>query len=156
MPNIIVKIPTGVLDDNSRAALMRGIHAAAAQAECIPDEPAKRFLCWVVVEEVAAASWTCGATQASAGVVPVMVLLHVPAGVLAQANRLQYMAGIHRAVAAALAGQPRRCATSCVFNEVADGHWGVNGEMWRLPRFAREAGYTHLEGLVDPVVSPLY
>ena len=52
MPNILLKIPKGAFSGAARTNLVRGINEAAAIAERIPADPAKRFLCWVVIEEV--------------------------------------------------------------------------------------------------------
>lgn len=148
MPNIVVKIPTGVFDADTRARLVAGINNAAAHAERIPNDPKKRFLCWVLIEEVAAGGWTCGGADATAAVIPIMIVAHLPSGVLDAEMRAQYVAGIHLAVTAALSAEKRRIATSCILNEVADGTWGVNGDIWRLPDFAVHAGFEHLQNLV--------
>lgn len=150
MPNIIVKIPAGSFDAAARARLVEGINAAAAQAEQIPDNPKQRMLCWVIVEEIAAGCWTCGGVDLSAVLVPVLVQIHIPPGVLDDDARGQYVKGIYAALGAALPDEKRRIACSCIINEVADGNWGINGAIWHLPDFAEHAGFLHLQDLVKP------
>jgi len=67
MPNIIVKIPAGVLDQRARAALVAAINQGAAECERIPPDPTKRALCWVAIEEIAAGHLTCGGIDPAAG-----------------------------------------------------------------------------------------
>ncbi len=38
--------------------------------------------------------------------------------------------------------------TSVMIGDVPDGAWGANGQIWRLPDFAKAAGYKHLQHLV--------
>lgn len=149
MPTILVKIPQASFPGESRAVLVRKINEAAAVAEQIPDEPRARSMCWVLIDEVATGAWTCGGTDASARLLPCTVLACVPAGVLDDASRSLFVARMHAAFEEALpADDKRRLATSVVMNEVPDGAWGVGGEVWRLPDFARSAGYAHLQHLV--------
>jgi phenylpyruvate tautomerase PptA (4-oxalocrotonate tautomerase family) len=148
MPNIIVKIPAGTFDAHARQRLVEGINAAAAACERVPDDPRKRSLCWVVVEEVAPGHWTCGAADVTAAMIPVIALVHVPDGVLDDASGARYVELIHRAATAALPEEKRRIASSCIIDEVEDGTWGGAGRIWRLPQFAEAAGYEHLQHLV--------
>ena len=39
--------------------------------------------------------------------------------------------------------------TSVAFQEIAEGRWGIGGEINHLPDFAKRAGYRHLQHLVD-------
>jgi phenylpyruvate tautomerase PptA (4-oxalocrotonate tautomerase family) len=150
MPTILVKIPHGSFPGESRAALVRKINEAAAAAEQMPDEPRARGMCWVLVEEAAAGAWTCGGVDVTARLLPCTVLAYLPADVLDDASRELFVARIHASFEEALpAGDQRRLATSVVMNEVPDGAWDVGGEVWRLPDFARSAGYAHLQHLVD-------
>ncbi|WP_249127714.1 tautomerase family protein [Bradyrhizobium lablabi] len=150
MPNIVVRIPAGVLDEAARSTLVGAINAAAAECERIPADPLKRWLCWVAVEEIAAGHWTCGGLDPLQSAIPVMLSVNVPAGVLDDASRARYAALMHQAVTGALSGEQRRIATSCMINDIADGTWGVNGRIWRLPQMAAMAGYEHLQHLVQP------
>ncbi|CAJ0810497.1 tautomerase family protein [Ralstonia flaminis] len=148
MPNILVKIPADTFDRTARASLARRINEAAAQAEQIPDDPRRRFSTWVVIEEVAAAMWTCGGMDLPAQIVPCMAIVFVPAGVLDADARALFVRLMHDAFAQALpADAGRRVITSVMLYDVADGTWGVNGALWTLPDFASASGYTHLQHL---------
>jgi len=150
MPNILVKIPKGLFTGDTKARLVAGLNRAAAQAERIPDDPRRRALCWVIVEEVEAGNWTCGGRDVSAAVIPIFVMVHVPSGVLDQASRALYVKLIDLAFRDALpASEKRKIATSVILNDVADGVWGAGGEIWHLPTFAARAGFEHLQHLVD-------
>lgn len=146
MPNIVVKIPAGAFDAAARASLAAGIKSAAVAAEQMPDDPGKQLLCWIAVEEVAAGCWTCGGADMGAVLIPVQVQVQLPHGVLDDDSRARYVAGVHRAILAALPDERRRIASSCILHEVPDGQWGVNGAIWRLATFAEHAGYAHLQG----------
>jgi phenylpyruvate tautomerase PptA (4-oxalocrotonate tautomerase family) len=148
MPNIIVKVPANTFNAEAKASLVKAINAAAAECERIPADPKKRFLCWVMIEEVAAGHWTCGGHDMSQMVVPVLAIVNLPAGVLDDASRARYVSLMHKAIGDALPGEKRQVATSCIMNEVADGMWGASGNIWRLPQFAAAAGYEHLQHLV--------
>lgn len=147
MPNIVIRIPAGVLNSDSKRLLSEQINAVAAEVEQIPDHPKNRFLCWVLIDEVAPGNWTCGSQDISADYVPVLIQVHLPVGVLDDAARAQYASGMQQAFATALAHEKRSVLTSCLFNEVVDGTWGVNGALWQLPDFARHAGFKHLQSL---------
>jgi phenylpyruvate tautomerase PptA (4-oxalocrotonate tautomerase family) len=148
MPTILVKIPHGSFPGESRAVLVRKINQAAAAAEQLAHTPHARAMCWVLVDELAAGAWTCGGVDLSAQLLPCAVLASVPTGVLDETSRGLFVAGIHTAFKDALPpGDQRRLATSVVIHEVPDGAWGVGGDIWRLPDFARAAGYAHLQHL---------
>ncbi len=154
MPNIIVKVPEGVFDAEHRAALARGITAAAKAAERIGDDPRQEFLAWVVVEEVKAGCFFAGGHDPLGRVIPVMVVFNSPAGVLDDAARAVAVRMVHEAVCAAKPeADPRPVMTSVVMAEVADGHWGANGNVWRLADCARAAGYAHLRHLAQPAAA---
>jgi phenylpyruvate tautomerase PptA (4-oxalocrotonate tautomerase family) len=150
MPNILVKIPKGSFFAEHRTALLHKLHDAAATAEQIPDDPKKRAVCWVVIDEVEPGSWTCGAADMMAQVLPCIAMIYIPAGVLDGASRASYVNLIHEAFQQALPStEKRHLATSVVLHDVADGAWGVNGAIWRLPNMAKAAGYAHLQTLVS-------
>ncbi|HEX7864700.1 MAG TPA: tautomerase [Variovorax sp.] len=151
MPTILVKIPHGSFPGECRAALVRKINEAATATEQMPDDPLARSMCWVLVDEVAAGAWTCGGVDMTTKLLPCTVLAYLPAGVLDDASHGLFVARMHAAFEEAMpADDRRRLATSVVMNEVPDGAWGVGGEVWRLPDFARSAGYAHLQHLVRP------
>lgn len=146
MPNIVIQIPSGVFSVDCRSELVGKINEAAAIAEQIPNDPKKRFLCWVLIEEVPAGAWTCGTVAAMPQLVPCIARIDVPAGVLDDDSRAQYVRLVHNAFRQALPeGDKRQVITSVLLNEVADGTWGVNGAVWRLEDFAKAAGFAHLQ-----------
>lgn len=149
MPNMVVKLPAGVLDADAKHRLVAALNAVAVEAERIGDDPRNRFLCWVAIDEIAPGNWTCGGLDVSADAVPVMALIYLPAGVLDAGDRERYAAGVQEAFSAAMPGERRRILVSCLFQDVQDGHWGVTGRIWRLHDFARHAGFRHLRHLVE-------
>ncbi|GKS98224.1 tautomerase [Acidovorax sp. SUPP3434] len=150
MPNILVHLPKGSYPGEARAALVRGINAAAARAEQIPDHPHRRMLCWVLIDEIDPGSWTCGGADLTSQLLPCVAIVHVPAGVLDDASRALYVRELHDAFKHALPPEDTRpLASSVVLHEVADGAWGANGAVWTLPQFAKAAGFIHLQGLVN-------
>lgn len=150
MPNIFVKVPKGAFPDAHRTALVRKLNDAAAAAEQIPDDPKKRFFCWVTVDEVAPGSWTCGAIDMTEQILPCLAVIHVPAGVLDDASRAMYVDLVHNAFKLALpATEQRQLTTSVMLHDVIDGSWGGNGSILRLSDFARMSGYAHLQSLVS-------
>lgn len=154
MPNIIVKVPEGVFDDAARAALGKGIHAAAKAVEGWGDDPRQEILTWVLIEEVKQGCLLAGGADQTSLMIPVIVFLYLPAGVIDEAGRAEAVRRIHQAVMAAKpADDGRRVATSIMVRDVADGTWGANGEIWRLPDFARAAGYRHLQHLCAPLAT---
>ena len=149
MPNIVLKIPKHSFPAAQRAALVKGINDAAAAAEGIPADPRKRFLCWVLIDEIEPGNWTCGGADVTSLYLPCMAVVHIPDGVLDGAARTTYTRLLHAAFQSALpADDKRQLLTSIVFSAVDDGAWGVGGAIWRLPEFARAAGFTHLQHLV--------
>jgi phenylpyruvate tautomerase PptA (4-oxalocrotonate tautomerase family) len=150
MPNILVKIPKGVFPTEHRAVLVQKLNDAAATAEQIPDDPRKRSMCWVIIDEVESSSWTCGPTDMSGRILPCIALIYIPAGVLDDASQAVYVNLVHEAFKQSLpATEKRQLATSVILHHVIDGTWGVNGTIWRLPNFAQAAGYAHLQELVS-------
>lgn len=151
MPNIVLKIPKNSFPGEHRAVLVKGINAAAAAAEGMPADPQKRFLCWVLIDEVEPGNWICGGADVTSVFLPCLAIVHIPDGVLDAAARTRYAQLLQAAFQEAMPPLDRRqLTTSTVFNAVADGAWGVNGAVWHLPQFAKAAGYAHLQHLVGP------
>lgn len=149
MPNILVHIPQGSFPGDARAALVRRINDAAVKAEQIPAAPRKRALCWVLIEEVCAGAWTCGGVDMTVQMLPCVARVYLPAGVLDDGSRAEYVQAMHEAFTQSLpTDDKRQLATSIVLHEVPDGNWGANGAIWRLPQFAKAAGFAHLQHLV--------
>ncbi|MBQ8104654.1 MAG: hypothetical protein IJ127_17440 [Afipia sp.] len=148
MPLISVKAPAGVLNDQSKAALSRNLVDVAVECEQIPDEPSKRALCVVMIEEGGAGNWTFGGNDLSGIVALVIATVTVAKGVLDEQSRARFAELGHKAVAEALPGETRRISSSFLFNEIEDGMWGVNGRLWSLREHATASGYRHLQHLV--------
>ncbi|CAM3684999.1 tautomerase [Paracidovorax anthurii] len=148
MPQILVYVPRDSFPGDARAGLVRRITDAAAKAEQIPDNPRKRMLCWVLIEETDTGAWTCGGADVTERVLPCFAMVHLPAGVLDDGSRATCVQAMHDAFQQSRpAGDPRQLVTSIVLNEVADGTWGANGTIWHLPQFAQAAGFAHLQHL---------
>jgi phenylpyruvate tautomerase PptA (4-oxalocrotonate tautomerase family) len=151
MPNILIKIPEGAFDAAGRTKLGHAVHAAAKAVEGWGDSPLQEALTWVLVEEVPAGNLFVGGADLSVRYIPVIVFFYAPAGVIDAEGRAKAVELINTAVhAAKRAGDERMALTSIMIWAVADGTWGANGQIWRLPDFARAAGYKHLQHLVEP------
>lgn len=149
MPTIIAKIPTGVFDLAARSCMAQGLTAAAKTAERGGDDPRHALLTWVLIDEISPGALFVAGGDPPAQMIPVVVLFHYPQGVLDEASRADAVRLIHEAVAAAKPpADPRGVATSVILTEVADGTWGASGVLWRLPDFAKAAGFKHLQHLV--------
>ena len=151
MPNIIVKVPVGAFDAARREQLGKGVHAAAKAVEGWGDDPRQEALTWVLVEEIPSGNLFVGGADQSARYIPVIVFFYPPAGVIDVDGREKAVQLINAVAGAAKrADDPRLVLTSIMIWDVADGTWGANGQIWRLPDFARSAGYKHLQHLVAP------
>lgn len=149
MPNIVIQIPKGILAEEARTSAAHQIAQLAADVEQMPVVPSKRMLSWAVFQEIEKASWSVGGHAIPDAMVPCMVEVKVPAGVLDDAMRSAFVKGIYAILEKSMpAGDQPRVMMSTVFFEVADGCWGANGAIWKLPEFARAAGYGHLQHLV--------
>ena len=150
MPNILIHVPKGSFPGEARTELTRRINAAAASAEQIPAEPRKRMFCWVLIDEVDSVGWTCGGADVTSQLLPCLAMVYLPVGVLDDASRALYVQKLHEAFKQSLPlDDKRQVASSVVLHEVQDGTWGVNGVIWRLPQFAKAAGFVHLQHLVN-------
>jgi phenylpyruvate tautomerase PptA (4-oxalocrotonate tautomerase family) len=147
MPFVTVKVPAGVLGGGARAALVKGICAAAAECEQVPDDPKMRALCAVTIEEIVAGNWTFGGRDLSQMIVSFDATVNIPKGVLDDRSRARFVELLDKAVIDALPDEKRRITTSFIINEIEDGMWGVRGSLWQLPDFAAASGYRHLQHL---------
>jgi len=82
MPNIIVKVPEGAFDEAGRAALGKGIHAAAKAVEGWGDDPRQEVITWVLIEEVKPGCLFAGGADQTSRIIPVIVFFYPPAGVI--------------------------------------------------------------------------
>ncbi|EPL15540.1 tautomerase family protein [Pseudomonas sp. CF161] len=145
MPNILIKVPTGAFNQTQRQQLLRSVSDVAMINEHMGSAPQQRALCWALVEEVQAAEWLCGGMDPHARFVPCMVTVKVPAGVLDAPMRQRYVRELHAAIQASLmADDQRQLLSSIQIQDVVDGTWGANGDIWYLADFTRAAGYGHL------------
>jgi phenylpyruvate tautomerase PptA (4-oxalocrotonate tautomerase family) len=146
MPNILIKIPKSVFSLESRKALLKGVNEVAGNVENMPNHPKQRFLNWVVLEEIETAMFTCGGMDVTSQVIPCISLVFVPQGVLDETLRKKYVAELHDVFQANVPVDDKRVlATSIIVNDVSDGTWGANGNLWGLGDFAKAAGYGHLQ-----------
>ena len=151
MPNILIKVPQGSFTREQRALLCEEMTKVALSVEQIGNDPRQRSLCWTLVEEVPSGAWTCGGVDVSAHAIPCIVQVKVPAGVLNETMKGEYVQRLHQAVSRSRAPQdPRIIMTSIILDEVNDGAWGANGAIWHLPDFIQAAGYRHLQDLAQP------
>ncbi|MDG9884911.1 tautomerase family protein [Pseudomonas sp. GD04058] len=145
MPNILIKVPTGAFSAAQREHLLKRVSEAAIAHERIGNDPRQRNLCWVLIEEVQAANWLCGGLNVHAQAIPCIVLVKVPAGVLDEQMRADYVSGLHQAIEQCRGSDDQRMLmTSIQLVDIVDGTWGANGRLWRLSDFTRAAGYGHL------------
>ncbi|WP_109355485.1 tautomerase family protein [Sphingorhabdus sp. EL138] len=147
MPNIIVKIPKGSLSPSQLDDVVAGITEAARKAEGIPDTPEKRALIWVMVDELEPGRIYAGGKQAQPAVIPVVVQIYPPEGVLDQSRREGLASDIADVVRASFGEDVNKLMVSCMMLDVPDATWGINGQLWSLPHFARAAGYQHLQSI---------
>lgn len=147
MPNIIVKSPQGILTQEIKSALAKKLTQAASDAEQIGADPRHQFLTWVAFEEWAEGSVFAGGMDPMSQVVPLMVFIYPPEGVLDQDAQAEYGSSIHAALTETVAGKIP-VASSVIFSPVSDGDWCANGQVWKLPDIARAAGFKHLQHLV--------
>ncbi len=149
MPNILIKLPQGAFSAERRQALAKRVSQAAATVEKIPLDAKKRFVCWVSIDEVAQGMLTCGGIDMTSQVLPCIAMVYLPVGVLDAATRASYVAVVHSAFTELVPSEEKRqLATSVILHEIADGQWGANGKLWRMPEFVQAAGYEHLQSLI--------
>ena len=146
MPLSHVTLTPGAIDPADRQTLVEAITTAGMRAESVPDENRRRSI--VVLHEQPAGSFTWGGEVLDGQMRAVFVDFVSSVGVMDAARKNQFVADIHAAIAAATqAGDARGVFSSVIFHEVAEGDWGRNGAVRRLPDFARDAGFTHLRSI---------
>jgi phenylpyruvate tautomerase PptA (4-oxalocrotonate tautomerase family) len=148
MPNILIRVPQGCLDTQAKSHLAAQLTAISAEIEQIPDKPHYRSLCWVLIEEISPGCWTCGGIDITAQVVPIMLQIYAPAGVIDNSARERFAAAVMHTFKTICADDKRRLVISSLFVDVPNGTWGVDDRIWHTSDFARAAGYRHLQHLV--------
>lgn len=145
MPTIFIKTPAEALTALQRERMIAAVSAAATQCSGLGPDPRQRGLCWVIAEDIPPGYWRCGGSDDFLHFIPCLVQILAPAGVLDEQHRSRYAAVVHQAIQESLAlPDTQRLAASIIVSDVADGTWGPNGQLWRLPQFVEAAGYSHL------------
>lgn len=151
MPNITLRLPADLLDACRSNALLQAVHDAAAMVTGLGNDPRQQALSWVMLEELQPGHWLCGGHQPTARAIPCQVRVLAPAGALDAARRADYAHCLHEAITLSLGdGGTRPVITSIVIEEVADGRWAANGQLWDLRDFIQAAGYVHLQPTTEP------
>jgi phenylpyruvate tautomerase PptA (4-oxalocrotonate tautomerase family) len=151
MPHIFVQLPQHAFPGEVRHALAEAITNAACHAEKIPANAQQRFWCWVLMQDMPASDLHCGGQDVSTKMLPCMVRIICPAGVLDDAMKQTYVERIQDAFKQCLpTTETRMLAISVILEEIPEGHWGVNGTLWHLADFAKAAGFGHLQHLTHP------
>ena len=149
MPIVRVQVPSGVFDEEAKERLVRRLSDEAADAEQMPTDPAYRLGLMLLWEELPAGAVRSNGVDPVGLVAPVFVWFFPPDGVVDDEHAEQLVRGVQDAFDAEDVGQ--QVVTSVVITPVADGRWGIGGEVNRLPQFAARAGYAHLQHLVPTV-----
>ena len=145
MPHIVVQLPQGAYPQDHRRELVRLINDAAVSAEGLAGSARSRSMCWVLLHEIPIGVLTMGGQEVPAGIVPCVIEVSVPSGVLQPARRAEYVRLLHEALERAHPNASAcRIISSVRLHDVEEGHWGVNGEIWHLADFTKAAGYAHL------------
>jgi len=150
MPNITVRLPQGVFDGAARAKIAQGLNEVAKTVEQIGNDPANERLTWVVFDEIKSGCIFAGGADPTASIIPVIVWVRHPEGVIEQTGRESAVRLIHEVIADAAPKDGRPVVSSIAVEEVVDGTWAGSGDIWRLADFARIAGFKHLQHLVQP------
>jgi len=149
MPNIALRVPEGVFDATARQKIATGLNRVAKEVEQIGDTPANEFLTWVVFEDLKPGYLFAGGADPTDRIIPVVVWMRHPEGVIEQSGREKAARLIHEVIADAAPKDGRPVISSIAIEKVVDGTWsGGSGTILRLADFARAAGFKHLQHLV--------
>jgi phenylpyruvate tautomerase PptA (4-oxalocrotonate tautomerase family) len=148
MPIATVRVPSGAFGAEQRQRIVDGLSRAIAEAEQIPDDPARRARVIVIWDELTTATIYANGADTSAIAIPVFVGLQPPDGALTDDRAAAFVGEVERLFVEHGADDGRFVTTSVIISPVADGSWGIAGRISRLPDFARTAGYEHLQHLV--------
>ena len=149
MPIIRVQIPSGVFDEAATEHLIAELNEASADAEQMPKEQEHRTGLIILWEQLPAGAIRSNGTDPTSMVVPVFVWMYPPQGVVDDAHAAEYVARVQHLFEKEGARIGVVVTTSVAFQEIAEGRWGIGGEINHLPDFAKRAGYRHLQHLVD-------
>ena len=150
MPLLQVAVTAGSFSEDGRQRLVRGLTDAACRAESVPDDPLARARAVVIWDSLAPGSVYWGGNAADELIVGIFISYRVSDGVLDPVRRQEFSAAVEAEVAGALPEDDRRITfTSVIFDEVAEGRWGRDGAIRRLPEMAAAAGFEHLRAIAD-------
>lgn len=145
MPMITARLTPGAFDAAAKAALARGLTAAACKAEGMADTPKAWSQALVMFQELASGTFFVAAEPAERRVRGVFVTYELSAGIIDAARKAAFAAEVQAAAETAAApGDGRRVVTSAVIQEVPEGQWAQMGSIWRLPEIAAAAQFAHL------------
>jgi phenylpyruvate tautomerase PptA (4-oxalocrotonate tautomerase family) len=145
MPLLHIHTTASAFDDESRQRFVDEITDAALRAESVPDDPMLRLRCLIIWDESPAGCVYAGAGPADDLIRGVIAEFYVSDGVMDPVRRQVFAQELQRAVVDAQPDDQRLAATSVVFHQIPEGHWGRNGRIVRLPEMAAEAGFEHLQ-----------
>ena len=150
MPNIVLKLPRDCFTRNQIDQIASKVTNAVHTSEGIPDDPKHHLLSWLSVEEIDAQHLYIGGKSVCPNILPIVVVLFQPEGVLDEERRTQQAANIDREIRSVIGPAEQRVQVSCIMLEVPDGQWSGNGAILRLPQIASIAGFQHLSHLAEP------
>lgn len=152
MPMITARLTPGAFDEAGKAALARGLTAAACKAEGMPATPKAWSPALVMFQELAPGTFFVGAEPAESRVRGVFITYELSTGILDAARKAAFAADVQAAAeAAAGPGDGRRVVTSAVISEVPEGQWAQTGAIRRLPEIAAAAQFGHLASIARPI-----
>ena len=151
MPLLRLAVTPAAFDAQGRAAFIRAVTDAACSAEHLPPDPLARLRAVVLWHQLEPGEVLWGAEVLDDRVRAVFADYLVGDGVLDPVRRERFAADLHRAAEVGAAqGDARRTFTSVVFTDVAEGRWGRDGTLQRLPAMALAAGFLHLTEIAAP------
>ena len=149
MPIATVRVPSDCFDDELRRAIVYDLTAAIADAEQIPTDPEIQGQVVILWDEIDAPHVHVNGVEVAAFGVPVFVDIQPPAGALEQERMDVFVEAVDRSFRDHPPVDGRHVFTSVIVSDVADGRWGIDGQVRHLADFARAAGYRHLQHLVS-------
>lgn len=145
MPDIFIQVPEGAFDAEARGRMARA--AVAVMTLVDRDAKGREPTTWAVVDEIKVGHGRIDGHDPVAQTIPVLVHVYHLAGRLDAVARVE-MADLFQDICseARRAGERRQVAASVMVAEVAEGWWGVDGQVLRL---SAESGYGHSRPMVS-------
>lgn len=148
MPLIHVTLTPNAFDAAGCSAFVRRISDAALRAESVPDTPEGRRRCIVILHEQPPGTVFWGGEAHDGTLRAAFLDFTCSRGVLDGARKDRFAAELREAaLASATPEDSRPVFTSVVFHEIAEGDWGRDGTIHRLPQMAAIAGFEHLRSI---------